>query len=153
MLVTLGAACAWNLDHYSSGSGVVPAEADRDGGSSADGGGGPTDAGGATDAPGLTDVHAADGVEAGTYALVVLASGNAGGSVSSSPDGIQCGGTVDGGVAPGCRAAFAAGLEVVLTAHPTQDFVWGGDCETRTNFDCSFKMNGDKQVTISFQNF
>lgn len=78
-------------------------------------------------------------------AFFVLAgkSGNGAGTVSSSPPGVNCGGT--------CSAGFAEGTQVTLTAAPDPGSTfsgWSGAC-TGTG-SCALSMNADKAVTAAF---
>ena len=76
--------------------------------------------------------------------LTVVKNGTGGGSVSSNPAGIACGGT--------CRAAFPAGGTVTLTATPAVGSTFtgwsGGGCSG--NGDCQVPVNGDVAVTATF---
>jgi hypothetical protein len=76
------------------------------------------------------------------FSLMVTAS--AGGSVNSSPGGIQCAGAT-------CSAAFAQGSSVALTATPAAGYAfsgWGGACSGTAG--CSVKMDAAKSVSASF---
>lgn len=78
-----------------------------------------------------------------TYGLVTVRSGQ--GTVTSSPAGINCGGT--------CSASYVEDTVVTLTATPNTGwrFVgWGGDC-SGTNTQCTLTINGSKNVTASFR--
>lgn len=81
----------------------------------------------------------------GTYNLSVTATSSLGGSVTSSPAGINCGGT--------CTAPFSSNSSVTLTAVPKSSFWrfrdWGGDCSGTLN-TCSVLVNGNKSVIANF---
>jgi hypothetical protein len=71
----------------------------------------------------------------------LLASGN----VTSSPSGINCGGT--------CSAAFNKGSPVTLTATPTgllSIFVGWSGCDSVSGRTCTVSMSGTKTVTAHF---
>jgi hypothetical protein len=75
------------------------------------------------------------------YTLTVEATGT--GTVTSSPPGINCGGT--------CSAAFGQGTKVNLVPAPPNGFVftgWTGAC--KGTGVCSVTMNGDKTVGVTF---
>ena len=78
--------------------------------------------------------------------LTVTLSGDASGTVTSSPAGINCGND--------CTESYASGTGVTLTAEPAQgaSFAgWSGAC-TGTQHDCTLTMNGAKSVTATFTN-
>jgi hypothetical protein len=78
--------------------------------------------------------------------LSVKLSGDASGTVTSSPAGINCGND--------CTESYASGTGVTLTADPAQgaSFAgWSGAC-TGTNKTCTLTMNGAKSVTATFTN-
>jgi uncharacterized repeat protein (TIGR02543 family) len=78
------------------------------------------------------------------YTLTVTKSGDGGGTVSSSPSGINCGGT--------CSYQFVSGTNVILTATPDSLSVvsgWSGDA-TGTNSTVTITMNSNKSVTAIF---
>jgi hypothetical protein len=84
---------------------------------------------------------------AATKVLTVSVSGL--GIVNSSPPGITDCSSFSGT----CAASFPTGSQVSLSATPTVDFiVWGGSC-SGTNPNCQVQMNGDRQVTATFQGF
>lgn len=77
--------------------------------------------------------------------LAVSTRGTGGGTVRSSPPGIDCGTTCT-------SSAFVAGSPVQLTATPGADSVftgWGGDC-TGTASTCSVTMSGARNVVATF---
>ncbi len=80
-----------------------------------------------------------------TYNLSVTATSSLGGSVTSAPAGINCGGT--------CTAPFNSNSNVTLTAVPKSSFWrfsgWGGDCSGTTN-TCIVTVNGNKNVIANF---
>jgi uncharacterized repeat protein (TIGR02543 family) len=76
--------------------------------------------------------------------LTVTKNGTGGGAVTSSPAGINCGGT--------CSASYNNGTLVTLTATPdgTSAFtVWGG-CDSSSGNQCSVTMNSARNVTATF---
>jgi hypothetical protein len=76
-----------------------------------------------------------------TYTLAV--SVGQGGTVTSSPAGIDCGAA--------CSASFNSGTPVTLTATPVSGWVfqgWGGACSGTGT--CSLTMNADQSVSASF---
>jgi len=80
------------------------------------------------------------------FALTVSSSGSAGGTVTSSPSGINCGST--------CSASFASGTQVTLTATPASGWGfsgWGGACSGTGN--CVVTLNAATSVTASFAQF
>jgi alpha-tubulin suppressor-like RCC1 family protein len=82
--------------------------------------------------------------QAVTYPLDVTKDGSGGGSVSSSPTGIDCG--------PTCSASFDDGTQVTLTATPngTSSFTgWSGEGCTGTG-TCDVTMNQGRSVTATF---
>ncbi|HPC33171.1 MAG TPA: carboxypeptidase-like regulatory domain-containing protein, partial [Syntrophales bacterium] len=81
--------------------------------------------------------------EATTYQLSVSRDGSGTGTITSSPAGIDCGGT--------CAAAFAPGL-VSLTATPDYGFYFAGwtGCDAVTGNQCVINMNGAKAVKATF---
>ncbi len=80
-----------------------------------------------------------------TYNLSVTATSSLGGSVTSSPAGINCGGT--------CTAPFNNNSSVTLTAVPRSSLWrfrdWGGDCSGTAN-TCVVTVNGNKNVIANF---
>ncbi|MBL8249908.1 MAG: S8 family serine peptidase [Candidatus Competibacter sp.] len=77
------------------------------------------------------------------YSLTVAKSGTGGGTVSSSPSGIDCGAT--------CSANFAGGASVTLTPQPATGSVfggWGGACSGTGA--CQVTMNAARSVTAIF---
>ena len=78
-----------------------------------------------------------------TYTLTVQLSGNATGTVTSSPAGISCPTT--------CSASFASATSVKLTALPAKgDYFagWSGAC--KGTGACTLAMNGNKSATATF---
>ncbi len=76
------------------------------------------------------------------YTLDVDVAGS--GTVSSQPNGVDCG-TV-------CEASFASGTQVTLTAIPGSGATfagWSGAC-TNTSGTCTVTMNGGQLVTATF---
>jgi hypothetical protein len=80
-----------------------------------------------------------------TYNLSVTATSSLGGSVTSAPAGINCGGT--------CTAPFNNNSSVTLTAKPKSSLwrfsSWGGDC-SGTATTCVVTVNGNKNVIANF---
>ena len=74
--------------------------------------------------------------------LTITLAGIAGGRVTSSPAGIDCGET--------CEALFARNSSVTLTATETDDYIvnWSGACWGSST--CSLYMSGDLSVTATF---
>ncbi len=99
------------------------------------------DTGGMDGAPGE---DAADGEQAPVlFPLSVVSDGAGNGTVTSEPEGIDCGAT--------CVQDFADGESVTLTATPdgSSEFTgWGGDC-TGTG-SCTLIMDGTRSVTATF---
>ena len=78
--------------------------------------------------------------------LTVTLNGDASGTVTSSPAGINCGSD--------CTESFDAGTGVTLTAQPAQgaSFAgWGGAC-AGSAMTCTLTINGSKSVTATFTN-
>jgi hypothetical protein len=78
------------------------------------------------------------------YTLTVTKSGDGGGTVTSSPSGINCGST--------CSYQFVSGTNVTLTATPDLSSLfngWSGDA-TGTNSTVTVTMNSNKNVTAIF---
>jgi IPT/TIG domain len=76
--------------------------------------------------------------------LTVTKTGIVGGTVTSSPSGINCGGT--------CSAAFNSGSVVTLTAAPTFPSLfssWSG-CDSVSGNMCTVTMGSNKTVTANF---
>jgi hypothetical protein len=79
-----------------------------------------------------------------TPGLTVTLSGDASGTVTSSPAGINCGND--------CSESYASGTGVTLTAAPAQgaSFAgWSGAC-TGSNSTCTLTINGARSVTATF---
>jgi len=78
-----------------------------------------------------------------TYTLTVRTTGNAKGTVASSPNGIACG--------RDCSERYTAATTVTLTATPATGATftgWGGACAGTG--PCTVTLNGSKGVTASF---
>jgi phospholipase C len=78
-----------------------------------------------------------------TYQLSVQSSGNGGGTITSSPAGVNCGQT--------CSATFSSGTAVVLTAtaNSTSTFAgWSGGCSGTST--CSVTISANTAVTATF---
>jgi len=85
--------------------------------------------------------------EVTTYALTVTKAGTGSGTVTSSPGGINCGGT--------CSSSFASGSSVTLTAasNPDSLFVgWSGGGCSGTGA-CTVIMDAAKSVTATFNQY
>ena len=67
-----------------------------------------------------------------------------GGSVTSSPQGIDCGAI--------CSASYDSGTVVILTATPAFGFIFGDwtGCDTVSGTTCSVTMSAARSVTASF---
>jgi hypothetical protein len=78
------------------------------------------------------------------YALAVSVIGSPGGTVTSSPSGIDCGST--------CSAAFAPGAQVTLIATPAGAWGlagWSGACSGMST-SCTVTLNANTGVAASF---
>jgi hypothetical protein len=78
-----------------------------------------------------------------THTLTVTKAGSGTGGVTSSPSGINCGGT--------CSATFNSPTSVTLTATPTGGSTftgWSGDCSGTGT--CTVTMSADHSVTATF---
>jgi hypothetical protein len=78
-----------------------------------------------------------------THTLTVRTGGGAGGTVTSSPAGIDCGAN--------CSAAFVAGTEVILSATPEKGATfagWSGSCFGVGT--CAVVLDADGTVTATF---
>jgi hypothetical protein len=76
--------------------------------------------------------------------LAVSVIGTPGGTVTSSPAGINCGST--------CSGSFSAGTQVTLTASPAATwgfFGWGGACSGIAN-SCTVTMNASTNASATF---
>jgi hypothetical protein len=81
-----------------------------------------------------------------TATLSVSVIGSPGGSVTSSPSGINCGST--------CSASFDTGTQVTLTATPSTAWGlagWGGACSGIGK--CTVTINANASVSASFTTF
>jgi phospholipase C len=77
------------------------------------------------------------------YQLSVMLNGSGGGTVTSSPSGINCGQT--------CSSSFAVGAAVQLTATPSTGSTfagWSGGCTGTST--CSLTLNANSSVTATF---
>ncbi len=82
--------------------------------------------------------------EAPPASFSLSVSRTAGGTVTSSPSGIECG--------PDCAEVFPAGAVVTLTASPAPGFVltgWTGDC-TGTAVTCTVTLDRPRAVGANF---
>lgn len=82
---------------------------------------------------------------AATQTLTVNKAGTGSGTVTSSPSGIDCGGT--------CSAPFEEGATVVLTGAPgtnTAAVVWSGCGKVTLEDECLVTMSAAKAVTATF---
>jgi phospholipase C len=79
-----------------------------------------------------------------TFQLSIKAAGTGGGTISSSPTGINCGTT--------CSADFASGSQVTITATAAakSDFGgWTGAC-SGSNSTCTLTLSASQQITGTF---
>jgi aryl-phospho-beta-D-glucosidase BglC (GH1 family) len=79
----------------------------------------------------------------GSFALSVAKAGSGSGTVTSSPGGINCGGT--------CSASFSSGASVTLTATAAAGSTfagWSGACSGTGN--CALTMSAARNVTATF---
>ena len=82
--------------------------------------------------------------EGATFSLTVAKAGTGGGTVTSSPAGINCGST--------CTANFNSGTSVALTATPSANSTfagWSGAC-TNVSGPCTVTMDQSRSVTATF---
>jgi hypothetical protein len=96
------------------------------------------------DDAGVTTAFQGAGTLTTSYGLNLTRS--AGGSIKSSPPGIDCGGD------NGCRAAFKRNISVRLSPSVTAGYAfagWGGDCSGAS--DCSLPMTVSRSVSASFR--
>jgi alpha-tubulin suppressor-like RCC1 family protein len=78
------------------------------------------------------------------FTLTVSKSGMGGGTVTSSPSGINCGSS--------CSAAYDSGTVVTLTATPATGSVFNGwsGCDTASGATCTVTMSAAKSVAANF---
>ncbi len=79
----------------------------------------------------------------GTFALSVTKAGSGGGTVTSSPTGINCGST--------CSANYSGGASVTLSAAPASGSAfagWSGACTGTSS--CTVSMTAARSVTATF---
>lgn len=82
-------------------------------------------------------------VQVTNYQLTVQSAGTGGGTIASSPAGINCGST--------CSASFASGTAVTLTATPNAGSTfagWSGGCSGTST--CSLTLSANASVTATF---
>jgi uncharacterized repeat protein (TIGR01451 family) len=80
-----------------------------------------------------------------SFTLTVTKDGTGGGTISSDPSGIDCGGV--------CSQKFASDTVVSLTATGSADstFIgWGGACSGTDPNSCSVTLNAARSVTVTF---
>lgn len=77
--------------------------------------------------------------------LTITNSNPAGGTVTSSPGGINCG--------PTCSATFSYKTAVALTATPNKGFAFAGFGGACTGTACALTMDGPKSATANFTAF
>lgn len=79
-----------------------------------------------------------------TLSVAATGLGAATGSVTSSPGGIDCGGT--------CTGLFADGTAVTLEAHPAagSSFVGWGGCDSSDGTHCTVGLGADRVVVAAF---
>ena len=90
----------------------------------------------------MNSAHAVSASFKPVYQLVVGKTGQ--GTVSSAPEGIQCGAT--------CAAGFVEGVTVTLTATPDAGYrfvQWSGACTG--NAACTVTMDAAKSITATFE--
>jgi hypothetical protein len=78
--------------------------------------------------------------------LTVSKSGSGAGTVTSDPEGIDCGGE--------CEVAFEAGEAVTLTAtagEGSEFSGWSGECDSVSGDECEVTMSAARAVTASFE--
>jgi subtilisin family serine protease len=78
------------------------------------------------------------------YRLLRLAAGS-GGSVTSNPNGINCGSD--------CSKSYVRGTSIVLTAEAADGYrfdLWGGACAGQQGSTCTLVMDADKSVSAQF---
>jgi N-acetylneuraminic acid mutarotase len=83
------------------------------------------------------------GIPSGLHPLYVWKDGTGGGTVTSSPAGIDCGTT--------CSADYVSGTSVTLTVSAASGSTfagWSGDCSGTGS--CTVVMNADRSVTATF---
>jgi alpha-tubulin suppressor-like RCC1 family protein len=78
------------------------------------------------------------------FTLSVIKAGVGSGTVTSSPDGINCGST--------CSTSFDSGTVVTLTATPGMASIFNGwdGCDTASGSSCTVSMSAAKSVTVNF---
>lgn len=92
-----------------------------------------------------TQTEEQENPDATTYTLTVTKSLAAGGTITSSPAGIDCGNT--------CSYSFNTNSSVTLTAAATTGYVfsnWSG-CTSANGNICTVTMNNSKTVTATFK--
>jgi hypothetical protein len=79
------------------------------------------------------------------FTLTVSKTGLGGGTVTSSPAGINCGSS--------CSASYASTTTVTLTANPNllSGFTGWTGCDTVAGNKCTVRMSGVKNVTAAFR--
>jgi|GEM_PF-2430869 len=79
-----------------------------------------------------------------TVALTVAKAGNGTGTVTSSPAGINCGGT--------CSANFNSGTQIVLTAAASagSSFAGWAGCDSSSGANCTIALNSARTATATF---
>jgi hypothetical protein len=83
------------------------------------------------------------------YTLTINKAGSGSGTVTSDPEGINCGSD--------CSELYSAGSLVNLTATPNADSIfagWSGDCShCGSNSECQITMDSEKTCTATFTGF
>jgi Divergent InlB B-repeat domain len=143
--ISCGATCSASYDHGT----VVTLTATADAGSTFTGWSGEGCSGTGTCTVTMTQARSVTATftqnvsPAVNHTLTVTKAGSGTGGVTSSPSGINCGGT--------CVASFASPTSVTLTATPTGGSTfagWSGDCSGTGS--CTVTMSADHSVTATF---
>lgn len=109
--------------------------------------GGTANASGSTSASKTGTTASKTGASGATYTLTLSKTSSSGsGTITSSPQGINCGAT--------CKAPFSSGTAITLTASPgigASFEGWGGACAFAAKaLTCTLTMNSNKSISASF---